>query len=314
MNLVVLFSSLIFSTISCFIYKKVWSLFYLKQIATGYGYLLIYFILIYSYLLKSPPIDIKVFSFIFLFSSIYWIDDTKHISFILRLLIQFFCGLSIAFLILIENNVIYSYNFLIIIIFSGFLNIFLTNIVNFYDGLDLNISIFSIILSFVLIFLFSFEKNYEYLGLILLGFTLGFMLFNFIPNNIFFGDSGCFVISSIINFIIIKSVLSLDYGVAYLAIPFLFLIVDVGYVLLLRMYLKESLLTRNYHHIYHKLEKKYKNKIYLLPQIVCASGIFAVSIFVVPTDDISVIKFIMLSLILTLVLYFCIQFFTLRRN
>ena len=90
MNITVLISSLIFSTISCFIYKKLWSLFFIKKIATGYGYLLIYFILIYSYLLKSPSIDIKVFSIMLLFSSIYWIDDTKHISFILRLLIQFF--------------------------------------------------------------------------------------------------------------------------------------------------------------------------------------------------------------------------------
>ena len=314
MNITVLISSLIFSTISCFIYKKIWNLFFLKRIATGYGYLLIYFILIYSYLLESPLIDIKVFVIILFFSSIYWIDDIKHISFILRLLIQFFCGLTIAFLILIENNAIYNHNFLIIIICSGFLNIFLTNIVNFYDGLDLNISIFSIILSLVLIFLFSFEKNYEYLGLILLSFILGFMLFNFTPNNIFFGDSGCFVISSIINIIIIKSILSLDYDAAYLAIPFLFLVIDVSYVLLLRIYLKESLLTRNYHHIYHKLEEKYKNKVYLLPQIVCASGIFAVSIFIAPTNYTSVLKFLMVSLILTLVLYFCIHFFVIRRN
>ena len=147
MNITVLISSLIFSTISCFIYKKIWNLFFLKRIATGYGYLLIYFILIYSYLQESPLIDIRVFIVILFFSSIYWIDDIKHISFILRLLIQFFSGLTIAFLILIENNFIYNHNFIIIIIFSGFLNIFLTNIVNFYDGLDLNISIFSIILS-----------------------------------------------------------------------------------------------------------------------------------------------------------------------
>ena len=87
MNITVLISSLIFSIISCFIYKKIWNLFFLKRIATGYGYLLIYFILIYSYLLESPLIDIKVFIIILFFSSIYWIDDIKHISFILRLLI-----------------------------------------------------------------------------------------------------------------------------------------------------------------------------------------------------------------------------------
>ena len=60
--------------------------------------------------------------------------------------------------------------------------------------------------------------------------------------------------------------------------------------------------------------KFHKNKFYLLPQIVCASGIFAISIYIVPTNYTSVLKFLIVSLILTLVLYFCIHFFVIRRN
>ena len=313
MYFTILLSTLIVSIISCFFYKKIWSMINLKKVPTGYGYILIFFILIYSFLLKLPLVNIKVFGVILLFSSIYWIDDIKSLSFIFRLLIQFFCGLTLAFLILKENNFLYSQSFLIILILSGFLNIFLTNIINFYDGLDLNISIFTIILSFVLIFLTSFEKS-NYLGIVILGFILGFMFFNFKPNNIFFGDSGCFVISSFVSFLIIKNIYFFNFEIIYLLIPFLLPIVDVCYVVLLRIYLKESLLTRNYHHIYHKMGEKFKNKIYLLPQIINALVIFIIGIFIVPNNHIANVRFILISILSTLILYFFIQFFIIRRR
>jgi UDP-GlcNAc:undecaprenyl-phosphate/decaprenyl-phosphate GlcNAc-1-phosphate transferase len=308
MDITVLISSLIFSIISCFAYKKIWSFTYSnKKTPSGYGFILIFFISIYAYFLNLPSIDIKNFIGILIFSSIYWIDDIKNLSYKIRLFLQFFCGVLIAFIILKENTFVFNNNFIIILICSGILNIFLTNIVNFYDGLDLNVSIFIIILSLVLIFL-PFEKDNYYLGFVILGFVLGFMIFNFKPNNVFFGDSGCFVIACFVNFIIVKNIFLLNYNTIYLLVPLMLPIIDVFYVLLLRIYLQESILTRNYHHIYHKLEIRYKSKIYLLPQVINSLGIFIISLFIIPNNNSTLLKFICVSIFLTILFYFFIKF------
>jgi UDP-N-acetylmuramyl pentapeptide phosphotransferase/UDP-N-acetylglucosamine-1-phosphate transferase len=315
MDIIVLISSLIFSIISCFTYKKVWSItLSSEKIPSGYGFVLIFFILTFTHFLNLPLINIKVFIAILIFSSIYWIDDIKNLSFKFRLFLQFFCGTLIAFIILKENTFVFNNNFIIILICSGILNIFLTNIVNFYDGLDLNISVFTIIFSLVLIFLMTLEKDNYYLGLVILGFILGFGLFNFKPNIIFFGDSGCFVISCFINFIIVKNVFLLEYNTAYLLIPLMLPTIDVLYVVLLRIYLNESLLTRNYHHIYHKLNTKYKSKIYLLPQVINALGIFTISIFIIPNNNSTFLKFIFASTLLTIIFYFFVKFLIKKKD
>ena len=124
---------------------------------------------------------------------------------------------------------------LILIIASGLISVFLTNIINFYDGLDLNISTLIIILSLTILYKINYNPVYSFNWLIIIGFILGFIIYNLKPNTIFFGDSGCYIISFIINILIIEAILNFDLKIIYLIIPLSLPIFDVLYVLIKRL-------------------------------------------------------------------------------
>ena len=184
---------------------------------------------------------------------------------------------------------------------------FLTNVVNFYDGSDLNISTFLTILGLVLIFILGDILEIKYYGLIIIGFIIGFSIFNRIPNNIFFGDSGCFAVSSLITFLLIDSIILHNTNFINILIPLSLPVIDVIYVLGLRIYLKESLLSRNYHHIYHKIELIKKNKLYLLPQLINATIIVIFSQILIYYKFSITISLIISSLVSTVIFYFLIR-------
>ena len=188
----------------------------------------------------------------------------------LRFFIQFISGVIIGVLALNNLSIQFGYEFMLFIVVSGALNILLSNIFNFYDGLDLNLS--TLILLFSLIILFSFSENLSLVteSYLIIGFILGFSFFNFRTNNIFFGDSGCFILGSYCTYIVANSFLLGNLNFIYFSIILALPCFDVFYVVLLRIYLKESLFTRNFHHLYHKTYFHFKNKSYLLNQIINA--------------------------------------------
>ena len=111
-----------------------------NKVPQGYGLLVIYYLFIFSLILKLDINFVYTFFLILILSSVYWIDDLKSLSAKLRFFLQ---GTS-GFFIFIINAYFLSEHFLLILIFASFfglLNILLTNITNFYDGLDLNLSI-----------------------------------------------------------------------------------------------------------------------------------------------------------------------------
>ena len=101
----------------------------------------------------------------------------------------------------------------------------------------------------------------------LLLFLISFSFFNFKKNFLYFGDSGCYLISIIIalfaysemnNPILIKLLISV----------IIFPVIDVFYVIGYRILNKENLLTRNYLHIYQIIAQKINSKLYLLPNMI----------------------------------------------
>lgn len=306
MHLTLLITSLLLSIFTTYIYKNMWKLTYSKsKVPTGYGLLLILFFYFYSIFNGNINTELTTFSIILFFSLIYWLDDLLHLPFIFRFLLQFVCGCTVAIYLLIYAEYNIDYYFYTIVIISGILNIFLSNVINFYDGLDLNISTFIFILGITLIFLIDQSIINSRYGYIIIGFTLGFSIFNFKPDNIFFGDSGCFVIASFINYLLIKSILIIDFNIVYLIIPLALPIVDVLYVLIFRIYKKEALLSRNYHHLYHQLQSSFNNKTYIIPQIVNATVLLIISQIVI---DINIFDF--KQILIFLVLSFLFSIFT----
>ena len=195
---------------------------------------------------------------------------------------------------------------------SGIINIFLTNVINFYDGLDLNVSTLIIIISLTILYKIDFNPVYAFNWLIISGFVLGFVFFNIRPNNIFFGDSGCYIISFILNLLIIDAILKYNIDIIYLVIPLLLPIFDVLYVLIKRLKRKEYLLSRNYYHLYHVVNLRFNNKIYLFPQILNSILIYFLSTMFKINDFYAVFFFVLFSLIITSIFYFAIKKFIIK--
>ncbi len=305
MLLNILSISIISSIIACYSYKKIWNVVN-KNTPTGYGVTLVFFLIIYTYFINFSMLHLAIYLLIAVISLIYWIDDYSYLSSFFRFFLQFLSGVLIyIFLSVYFEYEINTYSILFAFI-SGILNIFLSNVINFYDGLDLNVATFLIILGFISFFMLKNQDLINKHALIIVGFTLGFIFFNFTPNNIFFGDSGCFVVSSCLTFIIIKSILIAEISVIYLIIPLALPSFDVVYVVLLRIYKKEPLLTRNYYHLYHQFRLRYKNMLYILPQVLNAFILYIVSKIVINEYAGNLMQyfiFIFLSIILTALIY-----------
>ena len=96
-----------------------------------------------------------------------------------------------------------------------------------------------------------------------------FGFFNRKPNTLFFGDSGCYIVTIILFIFLINELDNLNLIKSVSAI-FIFPITDIGLVIIYRILKKEDLLSRNYHHIYQKLHSKINGLIYLLPNFFFA--------------------------------------------
>ena len=294
-----------------YIYKVVWSnLLYHKETPTGFGIFLILTLFVFTLTLEGNQDNFYILSLILLFSLIYWFDDYMYLTSIFRFLVQFVSGFLLAYLCLHLNESNFGIYEIPILIFFGLSSIFFTNIINFYDGLDLNISTLIFLFSLVLIFFINLNEIYFTYGIIIASFILGFSVFNFVPNNIFFGDSGCFAFGSFINLLLIQSFINQDLtSFIYIFIPLALPILDVFYVIILRIQLKEALLTRNYHHLYHKIEKKFKNKMYLIPQLLNIILLLILSSIIPFYSIIYVSIFIFLAIVITSLDYYLLRKF-----
>ena len=199
MQLTFFVTSFILSLLMCFFYIKIWRRFVSKQSTpTGYGFLISIKLILLPYFFDIHLFSIKIYLILLISSFIYWFDDLKSISSSIRILIQFFSGVLICVILIQNKGLSLNLYLLILIIASGLINVFLTNIINFYDGLDLNISTLIIILSLTILYKINYNPVYSFNWLIIMGFILGFIIYNLKPNTIFFGDSGCYVISFIL--------------------------------------------------------------------------------------------------------------------
>lgn len=225
---------------------------------TGIGIFLI-FHLIYYFLI----IEYSLFYLIplIIFSFIYFLDDLISINFIWRLIIQILTPIIIYLASINHLNIIF---FICVITFF----FVLINSLNFQDGEDLNI----IILLSMIFFTFYFSSEniiIKKTSIFILIYLFVLSIFNSKKNNLFFGDTGCFLISVIILMFLINDFNNRIMIKLFLSV-IIFPITDVIFVFFYRIYKKENLLSRNYHHIYQVLKKKTKWKLYLLPNIIFA--------------------------------------------
>ena len=244
-----------------FIYIKLWKK-NSKETPTGIG---IFLLIPFAFYCFNENINLYTSISLFSCSIFYFFDDLIKINFKIRIFLQILASIIIFNLYKDLINI----NYLILIIFLFFL---ISNSFNFQDGEDLNI----FVLLFFIFSLFYFYSNQQItrdVSLLILSYLICFGFFNRKPNTLFFGDSGCYIVTIILFIFLINELNNLNLIKSVSAI-LLFPLTDIGLVIIYRILKKENLLSRNYHHIYQKLSIKTDGLIYLLPNIFFAIANF----------------------------------------
>lgn len=249
-----------------------------------------------------------IFYAIIALSLIYFIDDLFGLNPFIRILIQFISGFIILMFFFNLDDFLKFY--LLISVLLGFWNIFLTNVINFNDGNDGNVGFLILSISICLLFYnFSNEIN-NYIIFYLLLFIIIFLFFNFYFTKFYFGDSGCFAFSMLINYLLItECIINKNYFFLVFLSPLIFLSIDVIFVILYRIAKGQDLLKRNYLHLYQLIQIKYGGYYYLLINILMPIILVIINylLFLFYFDNFFYL-FLINFMILT-ILYFMVKYF-----
>ena len=133
------------------------------------------------------------------------------------------------------------------------------NAFNMFDGINLQCSIFSII-----IFIFFINLNFDIFLFSLLIYLIFFAYYNY-KNLIFLGDSGSLLLSFIMGFIFIKlfnenKIIYADQIFLLMSLPG----IDMIRLFILRILNKKNPFKGDLNHIHHVITKNYSHKIYYL--------------------------------------------------
>ena len=261
-----IFLFLFFCSIYSFVFKRIISK---KIVPTGAGIIIPAFLAFSLENLNQKNSIIFSLIIIFINSIFYFIDDIKGLKPSLRILISMLTGFLLLY---VHSNNFLDSNFNNYIFISYFFIICLTcllvNVLNFYDGCDLNLCSIILISGIILLVSNNYPIEYgRYLGFVLVSFSLGFGILNARPKSIYLGDTGSFSIAALFIFIFISSLTESNYlpieFISLLSLP----IFDVLYVIAIRLIKKHDLLSRNYLHLYQRLQIRYKFFYYLIPTI-----------------------------------------------
>lgn len=189
------------------------------------------------------------------------------------------------------------------------------NVINLIDGLDgLAGGICSIFYLSVIIICF-FQKRFDlefYLSVIMLGSTLGFLIFNFYPASIFMGDSGSLfmgfmiAIISILGFKI-TAFTSIIIPMSLVAIP----IIDTFFAILRRLWHNKSISEPDKEHLHHQLLKMKCSQLKTVLIIYGIDILFAIASIIYTLND---NRTIFIGRIIYIVLFIATIVFVLKSN
>jgi UDP-N-acetylmuramyl pentapeptide phosphotransferase/UDP-N-acetylglucosamine-1-phosphate transferase len=251
------------------VYRHIWRRLRGPEVTpSGFGVLLS-FVLLATAAIAGVSFELHASLVIVVFASIvYWLDDVIELSAWLRILISFTAGVVIAIAFVIWNGDFTLLLALGICLVVGIINVVLTNIVNFYDGADLNLAMFIMLTAGLVLAFTPAQSDWVPIALACLAFVIPFAIMNCSPNTIYLGDSGSFVFASLLTLMGVSFFKDMHSISPEVAIPVALPAFDVFFVLVKRIREKHDLLTRNYLHLYQRLNRRYKSFVYLLPQLV----------------------------------------------
>ena len=252
---------------------------------TGFGMLLPLFVLILMVAIPEvASVSLVTILIIFISGLIYWIDDLIHLPPWTRILITFSSG-ALLFLTASPEMFLTPFEFAALTIACGIFSIGLTNVTNFYDGNDLNLTTMIFLAGIILLF-FPDTSNSEFgnIGAVMVGFSIGFGWINKIPLSLYLGDSGAFVLALLFTLFLINYILDLSYIPAELMLVLALPVFDVFYVLLIRLYYKHDLLSRNYLHLYQRIRIRFGGFVHLIPQFINVGSLLLLANWIESTN------------------------------
>ena len=222
------------------------------------------------------------------------IDDCKNLPAKLKFVIQIIAALVVVFAGDIKIDVFTNPNFLsdnpywvlpewLSVTLTVIWIVFITNAVNFIDGLDGLAAGVSAIMSISLVFISIRVGEYSIaiLGIALMGSCFGFLLFNFNPAKIFMGDTGSTFLGFMLATLSIQGVFK-SYAVISFAVPLLILglpLFDALFAMIRRILRGQSPMTADRGHLHHRLVDmgfSQKQTVFILYAISGVLGITAV--------------------------------------
>lgn len=223
-----------------------------------------------------------------------FVDDCKDLPAKLKFVIQIAAALVVIFVGDIKIDVLTNPNFLssepywvlpqwLGVTVTVLWIVFITNAVNFIDGLDGLAAGVSAIMSISLVFIAIRvgEYNIAMLGIALMGSCFGFLPFNFNPAKIFMGDTGSTFLGFMLATLSIQGVFK-SYAVISFAVPLLILglpLFDALFAMLRRIMRGESPMKADRGHLHHRLVDmgfSQKQTVFILYAISGVLGITAV--------------------------------------
>lgn len=222
------------------------------------------------------------------------IDDCKNLPAKLKFVIQIIAALVVVFAGDIKIDVFTNPNFLsdnpywvlpewLSVALTVIWIVFITNAVNFIDGLDGLAAGVSAIMSISLVFISIRVGEYPIaiLGIALMGSCFGFLPFNFNPAKIFMGDTGSTFLGFMLATLSIQGVFK-SYAVISFAVPLLILglpLFDALFAMIRRILRGQSPMTADRGHLHHRLVDmgfSQKQTVFILYAISGVLGITAV--------------------------------------
>ena len=222
------------------------------------------------------------------------IDDCKNLPAKLKFVIQIIAALVVVFAGDIKIDVFTNPNFLsdnpywvlpewLSVTLTVIWIVFITNAVNFIDGLDGLAAGVSAIMSISLVFISIRVGEYSIaiLGIALMGSCFGFLPFKFNPAKIFMGDTGSTFLGFMLATLSIQGVFK-SYAVISFAVPLLILglpLFDALFAMIRRILRGQSPMTADRGHLHHRLVDmgfSQKQTVFILYAISGVLGITAV--------------------------------------
>ena len=218
--------------------------------------------------------------FLFLISLL---DDIKSLPAMLRLTVQFLCVIISVFymqndIILFINNTdtiiklyisdsIFFYFLASLIILTW---LWLINLFNFMDGMDGLIALQMVFLALtvnVISLMNYFDKDFQFLGLLIFAAFLAFFRHNKPSAKIFLGDSGSIPSGYIAGFVLIESFLKQGPFLSILII-LMYFILDSTITLIIRSIKNKNLFVAHSEHFYQVMIRKGYSHHYVLMKIL----------------------------------------------